>query len=275
MPLPGRHRTDRNDRSTFAMEAPSFDLHGRREYLLHNKGDEHATPLQDVTPMTTLAITGAAGRMGQRLIALAKLDGSFDVVAAIERADHPAIGGDAGTLAGAGPIGVPLAADDDRDAAGVDRLHRLGLHAPLAEDLPRPEGRDGDRHDRVAARRPRLDRPGGGRRRGPPGAEHESRCQPAVQGGGRGGQAARGRLRHRDRRGAPPLQEGRPQRHGHGVGRRDPQVDRQGPGRAVLRPPRRRGRPQSAARSACTPCASATRSAATRRTSPPSANGSN
>jgi 4-hydroxy-tetrahydrodipicolinate reductase len=61
--------------------------------------------------MTTLAITGAAGRMGQRLIALARESAVFQTVAAIERADHPLISRDAGEVAGVGPIGVPITHD--------------------------------------------------------------------------------------------------------------------------------------------------------------------
>jgi 4-hydroxy-tetrahydrodipicolinate reductase len=61
--------------------------------------------------MTTLAITGAAGRMGQRLIALSKQDSDLKLVAATERAGHEAIGADAGTIAGAGPMGVSVSVD--------------------------------------------------------------------------------------------------------------------------------------------------------------------
>jgi 4-hydroxy-tetrahydrodipicolinate reductase len=61
--------------------------------------------------MTTLAITGAAGRMGQRLVALSKLDPELQVVAAIERAGHEAMGTDAGTIAGVGLAGVAIATD--------------------------------------------------------------------------------------------------------------------------------------------------------------------
>src|SRR5438477_9689923 len=57
------------------------------------------------------AITGSAGRMGQRLVALAKADGSFNIVGAIERPDHPAQGRDAGEVCGIGPIGVPITFD--------------------------------------------------------------------------------------------------------------------------------------------------------------------
>lgn len=61
--------------------------------------------------MISLAITGAAGRMGQRLVALAQQDGGFQLVGAIDRAEHPQQGRDAGEAAGVGPIGVPLSAE--------------------------------------------------------------------------------------------------------------------------------------------------------------------
>src|SRR3982750_724358 len=61
--------------------------------------------------MATIAITGAAGRMGRRLIALAREAAVFQVVAAIERPDHPMQGTDAGEAAGVGHIGVPITFD--------------------------------------------------------------------------------------------------------------------------------------------------------------------
>ncbi len=61
--------------------------------------------------MICIAITGAAGRMGQRLIALARQDEGFRIVAALERPDHPAQGRDAGEVAGIGPIGIPITAE--------------------------------------------------------------------------------------------------------------------------------------------------------------------
>jgi 4-hydroxy-tetrahydrodipicolinate reductase len=61
--------------------------------------------------MTKLAITGAAGRMGQRLIALASPDGNFKIVGAIERPDFPSLAQDAGEIAGIGPIGLPITFD--------------------------------------------------------------------------------------------------------------------------------------------------------------------
>ncbi len=61
--------------------------------------------------MTTIAITGAAGRMGARLVALAKEEGSFQILGAIERPEHPMQARDAGEVAGIGSIGTPITFD--------------------------------------------------------------------------------------------------------------------------------------------------------------------
>lgn len=60
--------------------------------------------------MTALrvAIHGAAGRMGRRLVSLAVSDPELEVASAVDVANHPELGTDAGILAGAGPIGVNL-----------------------------------------------------------------------------------------------------------------------------------------------------------------------
>lgn len=61
--------------------------------------------------MTTLAITGATGRMGMRLVALAHADPNFQTIAAIDRPDSPALHRDAGEIAGVGPIKLPITFD--------------------------------------------------------------------------------------------------------------------------------------------------------------------
>ena len=61
--------------------------------------------------MTTLAITGAAGRMGTRLVALAHADADLKVLAAIDRPDHDRLALDAGEVAGVGKMGLPLTFD--------------------------------------------------------------------------------------------------------------------------------------------------------------------
>ena len=78
--------------------------------------------------MTTIAITGAGGRMGQRLIALAA-EHDLRVVAATERAGHAALGRDAGELCGIGALGVKVSED-------------LGQAAPqVVIDFTAPAGR--------------------------------------------------------------------------------------------------------------------------------------
>ena len=67
------------------------------------------------TSRLRLGINGAAGRMGRRLIALAAEDPGLQVVAAIEQEGHVELGQDAGSVAGLGPTGVPVAAQLDTD----------------------------------------------------------------------------------------------------------------------------------------------------------------
>lgn len=55
-----------------------------------------------------LAIHGAGGRMGRRLVALATEDKELAVVAGLDLPTHPELGRDVGRLAGLKSIGVPL-----------------------------------------------------------------------------------------------------------------------------------------------------------------------
>ena len=58
-----------------------------------------------------LAIMGAGGRMGRELIRTVHETQGCEVAGAVERASSPAIGKDAGEVAGIGHIGVPIVAD--------------------------------------------------------------------------------------------------------------------------------------------------------------------
>ena len=58
-----------------------------------------------------LVVAGAAGRMGNRIVALAPETPGLRVVAALEAPGHAALGRDAGELAGVGRLGVVLGAD--------------------------------------------------------------------------------------------------------------------------------------------------------------------
>ena len=65
------------------------------------------------SPVLSLGIHGASGRMGTRLIQLIQADPALRLGAALDRADHPSLGEDVGRLAGLGPLGVPLSAKLD------------------------------------------------------------------------------------------------------------------------------------------------------------------
>lgn len=59
----------------------------------------------------SLAVNGAGGRMGQRIVALSHADEQLTVAAAIDAASAPVLGRDAGELCGVGSIGVPITAE--------------------------------------------------------------------------------------------------------------------------------------------------------------------
>lgn len=82
-----------------------------------------------MTPLR-IAVHGAAGRVGQRVIALAAADPNLAVVAALESAKHRRLGEDAGLIAASGPLGVPL-------------TERLDVEAHVVIDFSTPEAIDG------------------------------------------------------------------------------------------------------------------------------------
>jgi 4-hydroxy-tetrahydrodipicolinate reductase len=63
-----------------------------------------------------IAVHGAAGRMGQRVTAVASENPRYRIVAALESADSPAIGQDAGMIAGVKALGVPIGVVGESDA---------------------------------------------------------------------------------------------------------------------------------------------------------------
>ena len=58
-----------------------------------------------------VTITGAAGRMGKRLVSLVNESARLQLAGATEAEGHPALGKDAGNVAGCGPLGVSLTDD--------------------------------------------------------------------------------------------------------------------------------------------------------------------
>jgi len=58
-----------------------------------------------------IAVSGAAGRMGRRILALSSGRSDVQITGALEAPTHPAQGRDAGEVAGIGAIGVPITSD--------------------------------------------------------------------------------------------------------------------------------------------------------------------
>ncbi|MEE9181175.1 MAG: 4-hydroxy-tetrahydrodipicolinate reductase [candidate division NC10 bacterium] len=79
--------------------------------------------------MIRVIATGAAGRMGGRILALAKEASDFQIVGATEHPGHPAVGGDAGEVAGIGSVGVKIA----------DNLSQIITGADVVIDFTAPE----------------------------------------------------------------------------------------------------------------------------------------
>ena len=70
--------------------------------------------------MTGVVVTGAAGRMGQRVIALMQADAQLTLVGAVTHPHHPTLGRDAGEVAGGGTAGVIISDDASPVLAEAD-----------------------------------------------------------------------------------------------------------------------------------------------------------
>lgn len=77
-----------------------------------------------------LIVTGAAGRMGRMLVSAIHRMAGVTLAAALEHEGSPWLGQDAGTLAGLGPVGVPVT--DDALAAFVAADGVLDFTGPAA-----------------------------------------------------------------------------------------------------------------------------------------------
>lgn len=69
-----------------------------------------------MSTLLKIAVHGAAGRMGRRVVALATADDSLEVVAAIENDQHPLLGQDAGDLSNVDSLNIPIASTWPTDA---------------------------------------------------------------------------------------------------------------------------------------------------------------
>jgi 4-hydroxy-tetrahydrodipicolinate reductase len=78
---------------------------------------------------TTLAVNGACGRMGLRIVQLAYEDHELAIAAAVEAGHHPLHGKDIGEIAGIGHLGVPV----------TSHIH-VEKRIDVAIDFSSPEG---------------------------------------------------------------------------------------------------------------------------------------
>ena len=72
--------------------------------------------------MVKAAVTGAAGRMGKRIISIIESTEGIELAGAVEHAGHPMVGKDAGETAGAGTARVKIVSDMEEAMRKADVL---------------------------------------------------------------------------------------------------------------------------------------------------------
>ena len=70
--------------------------------------------------MIKAIVTGAAGRMGARIISIIGETPGIELSGALEREGHPAIGKDAGIFSGSGSMGIPISSNLENIIDGAD-----------------------------------------------------------------------------------------------------------------------------------------------------------
>ncbi|NQU39073.1 MAG: 4-hydroxy-tetrahydrodipicolinate reductase [Lentisphaerae bacterium] len=84
--------------------------------------------------MTSIAIIGAGGRMGQAIARYAVQHSKASIGAAIEQSDHATLGRDMGTLSGLDPLGV-LISDRLADIAATDAVIDFTFHSAVPDHV--------------------------------------------------------------------------------------------------------------------------------------------
>jgi len=72
--------------------------------------------------MIHVAVAGAAGRMGGRIIQMIQKSEGFELSGSFERPDHPLIGRDVGGIAGSGELGIEIKSGIKEAVKGADVL---------------------------------------------------------------------------------------------------------------------------------------------------------
>ena len=79
-----------------------------------------------------IAVAGAAGKMGRRILSLAYANHTFQITGAVERSDSTALGSDVGSLIGEDPVGVKVTSN--LDAALTPSQVLIDFTHPTATD---------------------------------------------------------------------------------------------------------------------------------------------
>ncbi len=82
-----------------------------------------------------VAVAGAGGKMGGRLVHLVQESGDLRVMGGVERRGHPAIGRDLGEFVGLGVLGVPVVDDLNALVADIDLLFEFTIPEASLEHL--------------------------------------------------------------------------------------------------------------------------------------------
>ena len=82
--------------------------------------------------MLSIMIVGASGRMGREVVRAAEGSADLEIAVAVEKAGHPDLGRDAGTLAGIGALGTVLTAGMDEGLAACDVVIDFSLPGAAA-----------------------------------------------------------------------------------------------------------------------------------------------
>jgi len=82
-----------------------------------------------------VAVAGASGKMGGRIVHLVHQSDDLEIAGGLERSGHPAIGKDVGEVVGLGMIGVPLVDDLKTLVSQIDLLFEFTIPEASLEHL--------------------------------------------------------------------------------------------------------------------------------------------
>jgi 4-hydroxy-tetrahydrodipicolinate reductase len=103
--------------------------------VTHNHGINQVSAWLVRRTDVRVAVAGASGKMGGRLIHLLNASGDLTVAGGLERPGHPALGKDLGEVVGLGTLGVPLSDDLKALVPHIDLLFEFTVPAASLEHV--------------------------------------------------------------------------------------------------------------------------------------------